>query len=209
MENKCVIFSGAVINDISEIDRESFIISADGGYDNAVKFGITPNIALGDFDTIPCEKVKDCEVIKYPAEKDDTDTLIAVKKALELGYNDIQIIGALGGRFDHTFANIQTLCYIAEKGAEGCIIGDDDMIFIQKNCLKTYQKKDGYSFSVFSITPESFGVTLKGLKYEVEDVTLTNTFPIGVSNEFTEKTCSVEVKNGVLLVILSKIKNLL
>ncbi len=211
MSGKCIIFAGAEVKDISslDIDNETYIICADGGYKNALKFGIIPNLAVGDFDTLDFKEVKECKIIKCPPEKDDTDTMIAVKKALEMGFDDITITGALGGRFDHTFANIQTLLYIAENNADGCIIGDNDIIYVQKNSCRTYHKKDGYYFSVFSLSGLSEGVTLKGFKYNLENGVLKNSFPLGVSNEFAEKNGFVEVKNGILLVILSKNMNLL
>lgn len=207
MSGKCVIFAGAEMNSISDIsiDSDTFIICADGGYNNAVKFGITPHIAMGDFDTIESDTVKGCEIVKYPPEKDDTDTMIAVKTALEKGFDDITITGALGGRLDHTFANIQTLMYIAEHNAEGRIIGDSDIVTILKNSSQIYRKIDGYTFSMFSLTPCSEGITTHGLKYNLENGRLLSSFPLGVSNEFVEKSCKIEVKDGVLLIIFSKL----
>lgn len=207
MSGKCIIFAGAEMNSISdlEIDSSTFIICADGGYSNAVKFGITPDLAAGDFDTISDDNVKNCKIMKYPPEKDDTDTMIAVKTALEKGFDDITITGALGGRLDHTFANIQTLMYICEHGAGGKIVGDSDIVTVQKNSSRIYSRIDGYTFSMFSMTPVSEGITTHGLKYNLENGSLISSFPLGVSNEFIEKSCEIDVKNGILLIIFSKL----
>lgn len=207
---KCVIFAGAEVNDISRInfDKDTFVICADGGYDNAVKFGIVPDIAMGDFDTINSGKIKNCDVRIYPPEKDDTDTMIAVKTALEMGYDEIIITGALGGRLDHTIANIQTLMYITEHNAHGTIIGDSDIAAIQKNSECKYDKINGYTFSMFSMISRSDGITTSGLKYNLKNGFLENSFPLGVSNEIIGESCNVEVKNGILLIIFSKDMNL-
>ncbi len=207
---KCVIFAGAEVSDISQIsfDDDTFVICADGGYDNAVKFEIVPDMAIGDFDTIDSGKIKGCDIRIYPPEKDDTDTMIAVKTALEMGYNEIVITGALGGRLDHTIANIQTLMYITEHNAHGTIIGDSDIATVQKNSQHIYDRIDGYTFSMFSMISCSDGITTSGLKYNLENGFLENTFPLGVSNEIIGKNCKVEVKNGVLLIIFSKDTNL-
>lgn len=211
MLKKCIVFAGAEVNDISNlhIDNDTFVICADGGYKNAVKFGIVPDLAVGDFDTIKSDIVINCDIKMYPPEKDDTDTMIAVKTALEKGFNDITITGALGGRLDHTIANIQTLMYISEHNASGKIIGDTDIVTIQKNSVQTYEKIDGYTFSMFSMLPLSDGITTHGLKYNLENGALSNSFPLGVSNEIIEKNCEIEIKNGILLIIFSKDTNLL
>lgn len=207
---KCVIFAGAEVNDISRIDfdEDTFVICADGGYDNAVKFGIVPDMAMGDFDTIDSGKITGCDVKIYPPEKDDTDTMIAVKTALEMGYDEIIITGALGGRLDHTIANIQTLMYISENNAHGIIIGDSDVVTIQKNSKHIYNRIEGYTFSMFSMITRSEGITTSGLKYNLDNGFLENTFPLGVSNQFIDEKCEIEVKNGILLIIFSKDVNL-
>lgn len=208
-KKRCIIFAGAEMKSISDlqIDSETFIICADGGYENALKFGVKPDIAMGDFDTIDSNSVKVCEKVVYPPEKDDTDTMIAVKTALERGYDDITITGGLGGRLDHTIANIQTLVYISEHGADGRIMGDDDSVMILKNSSGIYERREGYKFSLFSMTEKSSGITTKGLKYNLDNGELKYSFPLGVSNEIISESCEIEIKNGILLIIFSKDMN--
>ncbi|NLP25840.1 MAG: thiamine diphosphokinase [Clostridiales bacterium] len=202
----CYIFSGGEISDYSIIDivDNAYIICADSGYLHAKRLEIIPNCIIGDFDTYNGGVPAGIEIIKYKAEKDDTDTMLAVKLALEKGYTDICIFGALGGRFDHTMANIQTLQYIYKHGGNGKIISDNDCIMLQGTGTKTYTRHEGYYFSLLSISDKTDGVTTGGLKYNLEDAILTSNFPIGVSNQIMNEFASITIKNGLLLVIFSK-----
>ena len=114
--SKCFIFAGGELGEIKKCDIEegSYIICADSGLCHAQKLEIAPDVILGDFDSYKGELNYDVEIIRCSPQKDDTDTLMAVKLAISRGYDDIIILGALGGRFDHTIANIQTLKYAIE-----------------------------------------------------------------------------------------------
>lgn len=203
--NECVIFGSAEITDYSNVsvNKDDFIIAADGGLYHTIVLGLKPDILLGDFDSLTNELPSDCEIITSPAEKDDTDMILAVKTALQNGYKNITIYGGTGGRLDHTFANIQTLEYILSHGAEGKIVGSRDIIYIQSIGKKEYKNIADSYFSIFSLT-ESVTVTTTGTKYNLSDYNLTRSFPLGVSNEIIDEYCTVEVKNGILLIIFSK-----
>ena len=103
---------------LSGIDRDSFIICADGGTEYALSEGIIPDLVIGDFDSYKGVLPEDIPRIVLPEEKDDTDTHYCVKYAMEQGYSDITVYGGLGGRFDHSVSNLQTLRYAAENGFE-------------------------------------------------------------------------------------------
>lgn len=202
---ECWIFGSA---DTSGIDaalilQNAYIIAADGGYARLKAMGINPDIVVGDFDSLKGEVPKDCEVMTVPCEKDDTDMLLAVRRALAAGYSYIMLCGALGGRFDHTFANIQTLEFIAENGGEGTIFSCDNIIMLQSIGKRQYKRKNGWYFSIFSLTDETV-VTSRGTKYDLSDYPLKRSFPLGVSNEITEEYADIEVKKGKLLVVFSK-----
>lgn len=203
---KCIIISAARLeenlNKQDYINGNEYIICADGGYDNALRFGLRPNLLVGDMDSITALP-SGVEIIPVPAEKDDTDTMLAVKLAIERGFDTITILGGVGGRLDHVFANIQTLLYCAEHGVEAVLAGVKNSAFIIINTTKSLQAKKDYFVSVFSLSPFSDGVTLKGLRYPLVDAHVVNSFPIGVSNEFREDTAQITVKSGTLLVILS------
>ena len=205
---ECAIFTGGEMNSYTSLDvshlKNTTIISADAGYIHATNLGLKTNILIGDFDSLN-EIPKDVdEVIKFPKEKDDTDTMLAIKLALERGFNSIEIYGALGKRLDHTFANIQSLAFIEEHNADGAIISDTELVyFINSETIKIF-KKVGFSLSVFSFSEVCEGVTLKGVRYPLVNATVSQNFPIGVCNEIVEDFAEISVKCGKILIIISK-----
>lgn len=203
---KCVIFAASHIEDYSsvKVEKNDLIVCADGGFVHTKRLNITPDVIIGDFDTLSPEESMNCKILRYPPEKDDTDTMLAVKLALSEHCDAIDIYGGFGGRIDHTFANINALAYIKNTGADASLIGDNEYITILKNEEKTFSKKDGYYFSVFSYSEKSVGVYESGVKYPLENATLDNAFPLGVSNEITDDFCSVKVEKGMLLIVFSK-----
>lgn len=189
-------------------------IAADGGFSAMQKMGIKPDIVIGDFDSMengvtPETDFGGIEVIKHPVEKDDTDTLLAIKLGFDRGYKSFTLYGCLGGeRFDHSIATCQSLAYIVEHGGMAIAYGEPREV--GKTLLMTMLKNaylnlpdycEGH-FSVFAYGGECHGVTLKNFKYEVNDVTLTPAFPLGVSNAFVSgKESLVEVRDGTLLIL--------
>lgn len=191
-------FSGTVL----KIPAETYVIAADGGLLQLQKLGIAPNIIMGDFDSLG--SVPEGEnVLQHPTEKDDTDTMLAVKMALELGMETIVIFGGLGGRFDHSIANLQTLHYIANSGAVGFLVGCGSVCTVLKDGGIKFSDTMTGLVSVFSLMDRSDGVSLRGLKYEIENQSLTPDFPLGVSNEFIGETAEIRVEKGVLALMWS------
>lgn len=187
-----------------------FVISADAGFEYAEKYGYKTNCLIGDFDTLkkmPDEN-KYNELIKFKVEKDDTDTMLAVKYALKNHYDKIYIFGALGGRLDHTISNIQTLNFIAKHNKQGFIISENEYITVLKPGNYKFFKKDGYSFSVFALSDEVSEVYEKGFKYSLDNATLKNSFPLGVCNDFKDDIGEISFKNGEILIVISKKQNL-
>lgn len=200
----CWIFAGAPIKDISNIipPNGSYVIAADSGYSVLKKMNIKPDLVLGDFDSLTDSKPDNYEVISADKEKDDTDTMLAVKAALSKGYKDINIAGSIGGRLDHTFANIQTLAFILSNGSCGRLVGEYDTVELFDCGEYTFERCDKEYFSIFSYTPSAV-VTTMGTKYNLNDYCLTNIFPLGVSNEIIDDKCTLIVKEGQILVIFS------
>ncbi|MGN0613316.1 MAG: thiamine diphosphokinase [Porcipelethomonas sp.] len=206
---KCYIFAGcpdARCTDIS-FDDDRYVICADGGYSIAKRLRIEPDVMIGDFDTYSGRLPENCEIIKHPPEKDDTDTMLAAKLALDRGYRHIVICGGVGGRLDHTIANIQTLRYILRHEAYGELAGDGNYVTMQGPGVRVYSRMKGYYFSVFSYTEECRGVSLTGFKYPLKDGVIRNSFPIGVSNEITGRSGIVSLESGILLVVFSRDMN--
>ena len=178
----------------------SFVIAADAGLANAKQCGIIPDIILGDFDSLDF-KPQGENVITYPIEKDDTDTMLAIKLGLKKGFKEFFIYGGTGGRIDHTIANIQSLSYIANNGAQGYLIDDTNVITVIKNSKITIGSEKGKNLSVFCLGDTANGVSIKGTKYEAENISLTCNFPLGVSNSFKENMADISVKDGMLAII--------
>ncbi len=210
----CYIFSGGIMgdNDLSafKIPEADYVISADAGYLYAKKYGYDTYCLIGDFDTL--ENLPDddkyCELLKFKSEKDDTDTMLAVRHALEKGFDEIYIFGALGGRFDHTFSNIQTLSFIAKHNKRGFIISENEFVTVLNPGEYTFEKINGFSFSVFALTEKAEGVFERGFKYSLENAIIENSFPIGVCNEFFEEKGVISFESGKILIVISKKQNL-
>ncbi|MDF1496275.1 thiamine diphosphokinase [Caproiciproducens sp. CPB-2] len=137
-------------------------------------------------------------------EKDDTDTFAAARKGIKRGYRIFHIYCGTGGRLEHTVANMQLLAYLAQSNRKGFLFDQDRIITaITNSSMKFHQHPTGY-VSVFSHSENSTGVFLKGLKYELDNATLTNTSPIGVSNEFIGKESIITVETGTLLIVFPR-----
>ena len=205
---KCIIFAGGEIKNYSSVKTcdflDKYIICADSGYIHAQKLGANVDVIIGDFDSINSIPTDNVENIKFQKEKDDTDTMLAVKLAFERGYKNIEIYGGLGNRFDHTYANIQTLDYISENGGTGKLVSDSEEIMLIKNQSIEIAKNENVYLSLFSYSEICNGVSIKGVKYPLNSATITQSFPIGISNEIVEDFAEISVKQGKILIILSK-----
>lgn len=202
----CYIFgAGEQTSCHIELTPRDLVIAADGGFDYLERLGLRADYVLGDFDSVvSCHLPSDC--IRYPRKKDDTDLMLAVKLGLEKGYREFTIYGALGGRLDHTIGNIQVLTYLTKHGAHGILYGEDYTIQVIVDGSLSFPKDlpentAANTCSVFSLSDESHNVTIQGLEYEVEGITLTNSFPLGISNTFTGKKATISVQKGTLAVI--------
>lgn len=177
---------------------EDFVIAADGGYAALESLKVKANLVVGDFDSLGY--IPDAEeIIQHPVRKDDTDTLLAIRLGLARGYRNFVIVGSIGGRLDHTIANIQSLLFLREHGARGLLYGENTVITAVHNSRICISGEG--TVSVFSLEASAQGVTLENLDYPVDSVTLTNTFPIGVSNAFLQGPATISVEDGTLLVV--------
>ncbi len=200
MAKTCYIIGAGDVSALP-IPQDAFVICADGGLSSARRFGVTPDLIVGDFDSLGSVP-RGSNVVKHPVEKDETDSFLALRLGLERGCDSFVFFGCLGGRLDHTLANIQHLQYLAERGARGVLVGEHETLTVIKNGSLRFPADQTGGISVFSLSNSSEGVIIKGLHYEAENVTLTNSFPLGVSNRFESREAEVSVKNGVLLVVV-------
>lgn len=190
------------------IQQSDYIISVDGGARHLRRMGISPNILIGDFDSAASEDLqffinKSIEVYQFPIEKDMTDSELAIEKAIEIGADELVFIGALGSRIDHSLANILLLKKILDMGVKACIINENNELHMYNNTF-SIAKKRGYKLSLIPISEKVIGVSTKGLKYKLNDATMTFGTTWGVSNEFEEEVALVTIKEGILLVCVSR-----
>ncbi len=202
--NKICCIVGGVFSENLVMPKDCFIIAADKGYEYLKKTGIKADLSIGDFDSLGYTP-KDTQTLCHPAQKDDTDTLLAIKYALSAGYRIFILYGCVGGeRIDHTVANLQALSYIARQGGLGFLIDQNTVITAIHNSKLMFDAKEQGNISVFCLGADAEGVNIKGMHYELTNATLTSCFPLGVSNHFLGKAGFVSVKNGTLHIIWQK-----
>ena len=205
MNNRCLIVTGGEFSPFpGTLCETDFIIACDRGYEYAEKLGIKPHLILGDFDSSSFPETE-IPVEKFPAEKDDTDTMLAVKEALRRGFREICLLCAFGGRMDHSFANIQSGAYAAFHNADMYLYGKDTEAVISGSGEIILTAKEGWSLSVFALSDIAGNVRIQGTKYETGGMLFRNSFPLGVSNEFREKTAKICFDSGILMAMLSKL----
>ncbi len=194
------------------VEEDDFCIAVDGGYAYCKQLGIKPDLIVGDMDSLPENLQKEMQkisgekpgkVICLCQEKDDTDTLAALRIGMEKGYRNYRLYGALGGRIDHTIANIQCLSYLKNNGAEGIILEEGLAITVIKEEKVSFGNREKGYLSLFSLGERAEGVTITGMKYPLNQALVTNDYPIGISNEFIGEDSMVEVRKGMLLAVLS------
>lgn len=203
LKSRCVIVGGGdcsahILKE--NIFPDDYIICADSGYDIVSLSGITPNLLVGDFDSI-CKIPDNVEVIRLPVEKDVTDCEAAYIEGLKRGFIDFLILGGTGGRFEHTFANISVMARASKEGKSLKII-DEDHIFraITDSTLKMIFSPNK-QVSVFAFGEKAYGVYEKGFHYPLDNYSLDPFIPIGISNDIISECGEISVEKGTLIII--------
>lgn len=208
MRKRAVVFSAVPIGTEMSgyLQPNDFIVACDAGYHNAARLGVKPDLIVGDFDSAPQPKT-DRQTIVLPHIKDDTDTQFAARWLVEHGYEEVVMLGALGGaRVEHMFANISTGLYLALHGVH-VILADakSEMHYLLPKHPLTLPRKDWMYLSVYALGAPMTGVTLQGVYYPLQDATLSELdYPLGTSNEFTEPVARLQCGSGHGLVILTR-----
>ena len=207
--SRCVIIAAGEIKDYSRVRdylrSDDFFVICDGGLTHVAGLCIKPDLIVGDFDSCDTDLLKQwekqCETVKLPREKDDTDTMYAARLAVERGFDEFLLLGAMGGRFDHAVANVSILLYLYEQGKKAVLVDDysemricgKEPLFIEDTC--SY-------FSVVTMFGDVSGVTIKNAKYPLENASLSSDFQLGVSNEVLPgKVAEVSVEHGRVLAV--------
>ena len=188
--------------------QADLIVGVDGGAAHLKQLGVRPQILLGDFDSISpedlaCYQASDTEIIGFPAEKDMTDTELALNLAADRGAKQIVIIGGLGTRLDHSLANVFLLKMLLDRGVTGVIADEYNEIHMIRDKILLH-REEGAKVTLLPFSGNVEGVSTRGLYYPLDHATLPAGSSWGVSNEFVENTAEVTVQNGLLLVIKSR-----
>lgn len=211
---RTLIISGGLI-DLDYMDQYlkendfDYIIAADKGCKYAFELDIKPNLILGDFDSLEKDYVRklnelSINVKTFPTDKDKTDTHIAIDEAIEVGSEEIIIIGGIrGNRLDHTLGNIHILMIPLEQNIKCSLVDRNNVVNLVNNTMEL-SKEDYKYISLIPLTNEVTGVTTEGLKYELNDYQFKQGISLGLSNEMIKESCKIAIKKGILIVILSK-----
>lgn len=200
---KATIISGAPEADIDflkkNVDKTAYIIAADSGYKFCRKAGIEPDLIIGDFDSAPPPKT-DVSILTLPVEKDDTDTFYAVKHAVRCGFKNIEILNAVGSRFDHTYANVMALKYCLDSGVKAVVLDRHNKILMTDKPV-TLKAGEYEYFSLYAVGGDVLGLSILGSFYDVEGITIDPFEQFTQSNHFVGKDVKINFDGGYLLII--------
>ena len=204
---KAFIYTGGEIfpNNITEHPKaDDLTIAADSGYSNAKTLGDSVQILVGDLDSLDRSKIEGRpELIEVPAEKDFTDTQLAVETALKRGADDIVIIGGLSGRLDHTLSNLAILKDLSDRGVYALMADGRNRVRYIKS-TSTLIARSGYTYlSLIADGEKVKGVSIEGCKYPLENAVLNDRYQYAVSNEIVGNCALISVKKGGLYIVES------
>ena len=205
----CYIFAAGDFSGVFTPVGEHIIIAADAGYHHLEKLGIIPHVLVGDFDTIGSIP-NHCDIVRFPAEKDFTDTELAIIEGIKRGCDCFTIYGAIGGkRLEHTLGNLALAASYANKVRDITLTDGSYMVKAIHNSSFEFTGTECGFISVFTISGKAEGVTVSNLKYSLTDGVLDSSNPtLCISNEFIcGKKASISVKNGTLLIIWQNNQN--
>ena len=205
LKTKCLIVSGGDFAPLPAPDADTLVIACDRGYTYALRCGIKPDLIVSDFDSYDGPVDPAVPLRRLPTEKDDTDTMSAIRAAIDAGCTEGLLCCALGGRLDHTLANLQSLLFAEEHGLLLQLCDPDTEARVLRNGRLLLPRREGFSLSVFALPERCRGVCLRGTKYTVEHGELTNAFPLGVSNEWSAETAEITLEDGALLIVSSRL----
>lgn len=215
MSGRCIMMCAGDYHPM-EIERrpDDFVIAVDGGLSRLLRQGIEPDFLLGDFDSLdPSDgniverfrKMGESRFLQLPVVKDDTDTMAATRLGIQRGYREFLIYGGLGARLDHTMANIQTLVWILRQGGQGWLLDRETSVTVIGEGQFVLPEAFRGTVSLFALGDELQGVSIRGMKYDVENAVVRNDYPIGCSNEtLPGERGEIVIGAGTALVVMTE-----
>jgi len=184
------------------------LICADGGLRTARRLGLRPAVAVGDFDSVSrplvaWARARGATVVRYPAEKDRTDTELALEYAVRAGAAEVELFGALGGRLDHLLANVALLLRARARGVSVRIVDGEVEAFLA-TARTPVAGKPGDLVSLLPLSAYVTGITTEGLKYPLHNACLRAGSTLGISNEVVASHPEVRMRRGHLLIVLTR-----
>ena len=204
-QNRCVVISGGDFSPVSGISPDDFVIACDRGYVYCERLGLRPDLIISDFDSYSGPVDSEIPLNRFVSEKDDTDTMLAVRYAVEHGFHELLLCCALGGRLDHLIANLQSLVFAQKHGLPAVLLSEDTEIRTLAGGALRIPRREDRSLSVFALDGLCQGVCITGAKYPLANAELLPSFPLGVSNTWAGEEAVISVEEGILLIVLSKI----
>lgn len=212
MKKRCVIVGGADIGSYGRIRtrlRENdYVIYCDSGLKHREGLGAEPSLIVGDFDSYD-DPHADVETITLPVEKDDTDTMFAVREGMRRGFTDFLLLGVIGARLDHSLVNVYALFHLDEKGCTALAVDDYSEISVISAAAEgnasdgTARVSDSYPyFSLVNMTGIARGITIRGARFDVTDAEVTSGYQYATSNEVIPGgEAEITIDEGRLLLI--------
>lgn len=204
---RCVIISGSPETNPNFIKQavkcDDYVICADRGYEFACLADVEPDLIVGDFDSYRENISAECEIVKLNSHKDDTDTIHAIDVAFEKGFTDFLLLGALGGRIDHTIANISALFYIENKGGRGVLLSEKERVEFLTEGEYLFDGYSGKTFSLFPFGCNSVCVSYTGAEYPLDKYRIKSSFPLGISNVFISEKSKIKIYDGNAILIIN------
>ena len=203
---RCLIVAGGRYAPIGPVGEGDFVLACDLGYAHCLLEGIVPDLILGDFDSYGGALPPGIPVLRYPVEKDDTDTMLAVRWASEQGFEAVRLCCAFGGRLDHLLSNVETLHYAAALGMAAEAEDEDTLLRILRPGSHVLPYRAGRSLSLIPLTETVTGLNIRGAKYETENALLHKPTTLGQSNAFvTDVTITFE--SGILALVCCRLED--
>ncbi|MDP4121218.1 MAG: thiamine diphosphokinase [Bacillota bacterium] len=187
-----------------QIKADDFVICADGGLNVANKLNIRPDLVVGDFDSFKNELPQNIEIMKLNVKKDSTDTLVCADEAVKRGACEVIVLGGIGGRMDHTFANYSVLLFLANKGVKASLQDEKCEITVLNEGKYTFGGHCGKTVSLFPFGTESVNVSYKNLAYNLEKTDLIAEYPMGISNIIMDDKAEITIYKGTAILFMNR-----